>query len=426
MDKRRMLRDLVIVFLLALLTRLTLALWLPSGDTVFWDESYWEYARNMAEGRGFWMRNPYGHGLGLDRVYAFRPPLFPFLWGCVFRLTGGAYAPIRAVHAVLGAAACALAYLAGLELVGKRKTALLGGILCALYPPLIWHSVHLMTEPLFIFFSTLLICALLKFRRGGALGWLIVSGLAAGLGVLSRSVLVGFVPVAAIWLWWVRGRHLRAVREAGIFAGIVLLAMSPWMVRNAIVLRAFVPTTTDAGHGFHVANNPDVGADGSRRFAMPKSWAFIKEPGETSVGEVEANRRLFRRTFKYLMSHPADALRLMGRRFVALWRFCPDPRHVPWNRGIAYLLSYVPLFPFMLFGLWTAHRRGGDRFANVILVDLLVLYTTCIHTLFLAMMRYRVPLMPFLLAFAALGIWNVVEALSEFVKRRTKRAAGRG
>lgn len=401
---RRKRRDIAIVFLLAFLVRIALALWLPSDDTVFWDESYWDFARNLSEGKGFWMPNPYSKDLGLDRVYAFRPPLFPLLWGCVFRVTGGAYTPLRVAHAFLGAAACVLAYLVSLELVGKRRTALLAGVFCALYPPLIWHSVHLMTEPLFIFFSTLFVYALLRFRRDGKVHWLIISAAAAGLGALSRSMLVAFLPIAAVWLWWIRGRRLRAIGETALFGGIILLVMAPWVVRNAAVLRAFVPTTTDAGHGFYVANNDEVAADPSRRFCVPKSWAFIMEPGETSVGEVEANRRLLCRTFGWLWNHKRDALRLMARRFAALWRFYPDPKYIPMKHGFAYLLSYVPLFPFMLFGLWTAHRRRGELLANVILIDLLILYTTGIHTLFLAMMRYRVPLMPFLLAFAAVGI----------------------
>ncbi len=135
-DRRELARDVAIIFVLALGARLILALSLPANDTVSWDQSYWEYARNFSEGRGFWMPNPYSAAVNLPRVYAFRPPLFPFAWGCVFRLTHGAYAPIRIAFAFLGAATCAIAYLAGIELTGKRVVAALAGILCAFYPPL--------------------------------------------------------------------------------------------------------------------------------------------------------------------------------------------------------------------------------------------------------------------------------------------------
>ncbi len=403
-------RDAAIVFLVAAAMRVALALSLPVDDTVFWDQPYWHYARNFAEGRGFWMPNPYGEELGLDRVYAFRSPLFPFLWGCVYNLTGGAYAPIRCAHAILGAATCVLAYLAGRELLRHRSASLIGGLLCAVYPPLIWHSVHLMTEPLYIFLVALCMYALFRYGSGRRLRWLVVAGLAAGLGTLTRSVLIGFVPFMALWIWWVRGRRGRGLRDAGLLCGIVLAAMLPWIIRNALVLGAFVPTTTDAGHGVYVANNPNALHD-PRGFWIPEDWSFLKQPGETAVGEVEASRRLVRRTLRYLASNPGAALMLMGRRFVTLWRFYPHREFVSLKHVIVYAMSYIPLFPFMLFGAWLAHRRAGERVAGVILIDLLVLYTTLIHVVSLAMMRYRVPLMPFLLLFAGLGLTGLGRAI---------------
>ncbi len=75
-----------------------------------------------------------------------------------------------------GAATCAIAYLAGIELTGQRVIAALAGILCAFYPPLIWHSVHLMTEPLFIFLSVLCLYAAFLFRRTGRLRWAVAGG----------------------------------------------------------------------------------------------------------------------------------------------------------------------------------------------------------------------------------------------------------
>ena len=426
-ERRRMIRDMLVIFVLALLPRLILALSLPADDSVFWDEPYVHYARNFAQGRGFWMPNPYSDDIGLAQVRAFRPPLFPFLWGCVYNFTNGAYAPIRLTFAILGAASCALAYWAGRELIRKRGVALLGGVICALYPPLIWHSVHLMTEPMFIFFSTLFILSLLRFRRTEHRGWLICAGLSAGLATLTRSVLIGFLPLAAMWLWWVRGRRLRAIFETGLFTLIVVAVMSPWIIRNAIVFRAFVPATTDAGHGFYVANNEQVlyHPHRERGFCYPKSWGFLKRPGEESVGELEASRRLMRLTSRYLITHPGVAVRLMARRFVVMWRFYPSTDFVAQKHAVIYALSYIPIFPFMLIGLWLGHRRlsgGNGRLPNLLLVDLLVLYTIVMSVLFLAMLRYRVPLMPFLLIFAALGIktiWDRIRRRHENAKRAT-------
>ena len=143
------------------------------------------------------------------------------------------------------------------------------------------------------------------------------------------------------------------------------------------------------------------------------------KPGETSIGEVEASRRLMHIAGEYLLSHPGVALRLMARRFATLWGFYPNPDFVARTQVLAYALAYIPLFPFILFGLWRAHRRREAERMDLLLVEGLILYTTAIHTVFLAMLRYREPLMPFLLIFAAMGIVCAVEGLRRESARRT-------
>ncbi len=413
---RRTLRRFLIVTLLAMLPRLILALSLPADDTVFEDRPYHDYAQNLAAGRGFYMGNPYNGEIGPEKVYAFRPPLFPFLWSLVLHATGGAYAPVRVTFALLSGLGCGLAFLVGLELFPKRPaTAFLGGLLCAFYPPLIWHSVHLMSEPLFIFFSIAMLLALLRFVRTGRWRALVAAGVSAGLATMARSIMVAFLPVAALWLLWVRGRNLRALGETALFALVVTTTMMPWIVRNAYVFGAFVPTTTDAGHGFYVANNP-AALDDSRGFAYPDDWSDAAPAG---LDELETSRQLMRNTARYLLHHPGTALRLMARRFGRLWAFFPSPEFVGGRKALVYGLSYIPLFPFILLGVWLGHRRGTRAMANMVLGDLLVLYTTAMATVFLAMLRYRAPLMPFLIICAAqamLWTWDRLAA-------KTQRAA---
>jgi 4-amino-4-deoxy-L-arabinose transferase-like glycosyltransferase len=404
---RSILRDILVLFFVALAIRVALVIYLPSNDSVFWDQPYMVYARNFAEGRGFWMPNPYSENVGPDRVYAFRPPLFPFLWGCVYKATGGSYLPVRMAFAIFGSITVALAYLIGIELTGRRLTAFLAGLICAGYPPLVWHSIHLMTEPMFILLQTTCIYALLRLRGSGKSGWLLLAGIAAGLGILTRSVLIGFMPVAALWMLWSGSWKRRAWVNAVVFGGIVCIVMSPWIIRNYRVFHRLVVTTTDAGHGAYVANNPNSLGD-ERGFWIPEDWGFVLKPGEQKLDEVEANRRLMGLARGYLIEHPGTAAKLMAQRFVTLWRFWPNPEFVARKYVVIYALSYVPLFPFIVAGIWLAHRRLRERLGALVLVDALLLYTTGIHVLLLAMMRYRVPLMPFLIVYAAFAMTCLV------------------
>ena len=431
-------RILIAVFLVALALRLGLVAMLPANDTVFADAPHLEIAKHFAEDEGFWLAGPYkgarGH-VGPDRVYCFRPPLFPFLWGLIYKATNGSYVPVRVTHAFLSAGMCALIFPIGMRLFGRDRgkiPAALGALIAALYPPLVWHGVHLMTEPLFIFFQTLGVLLLLAAADKSSPFAAAAAGAAFGLAILSRSVLVAFVPLAALWLLWATWRKKaegsrplkKGLALGAVFLLLTGLVMLPWVIRNAVVLHALVPTTTDAGHGFYVANN-ERSLEDPRGFYMPDKWDFALKPGETQLDEVTINRRLFAMGLRFCVAHPGQWVRLMARRFCRFWRFYPHLDQVKDFASAAhviiYAVSYIPLFPLMIVGLFLAHRENPGRRTAYWLIYALVAYTAVIHTVFLATIRYRVPLMPVLIPFAAYAIYR---AFGRASRPRSTEAAG--
>jgi len=401
---------MALLFVLALLPRLALVLSFPPDDMKFSDRHYIEYARNFAEGRGFYGGNPYGGG-GPERVYAFRPPLFPLVWALTYRVTGGAYTPLRLVFAFLSALGGVLVYRLGLRLFRAPAVALVGTIIYAFYPPLIWHGVQLMTEPLFILFVLATVLFLLRTYDMGQLVDAVLAGLTWALATLTRSAFLGFAVVSLGWvLLVVRTDWCRRVTMAAVFAGAGLLALSPWIVRNAIVLRAFVPTTTDGGHGFYVANHPQVLRDPyarERGFYMPKpeEWDAELDLRGAQLSEVEMQQRLYARALEYLWHHPGEWARLLWGRFLTFWRFYPRSTFVGRTETIIYGISYVPIFFLAVVGWILAHARLEHYRAKYLLIDLLVGYTAVVHIVFLVMLRYREPLMPFLILFAAYAVY---------------------
>ena len=404
--QRRRALAMAVIFLLALLARTALVTTFDPKDMGFSDVSYIEYAKNFSEGRGFYMERPYGPA-GPDRVYAFRPPLFPFAWGLLYGITGGSYVPMWYGFAVLSAVGCVLVYRVGLRLFPDERAATIGGLICAVYPPLVFYGVNLMTEPFFIFFSVLTMLFLFRAWDLGRKRDAALAGLSFGLGMLSRSVLIGFAPFVAIWLLFrpsESGGKRRANWPLAACFGVALaLTLAPWIVRNAVALHSFVVSTTDSGHGFYVANNPQSLRD-PRGFFVPNDWSFVLRPGDKQIGEVEMQRRLTSETFHYLTSHSVEWLGLVARRAIWFWRPWPHGEFVGAKRALIYGLSFLPLVPFMLIGLVRAHARGRGCLAKYLLIDLLILYTWAIHAAILATLRYREPLMPFLILFAGFAV----------------------
>lgn len=415
---------MAMVFVVAMVMRVGLVSTFDPTSFGFSDPSYLQYAENFHEGRGFYMDGVYGDA-GPDRMLAFRPPLFPFIWGLLYGVTGGAYRPMWYGFAILSSIGCVLAYRIGLRLFDDELPALIGGVLCAVYPPLVFHGVNLMTEPFFIYFGIATVLFLMRaWDRGSELD-AALAGIFFGLTVLSRSALVGFAPVAALWLL-VRGRAKkeeggmkRSLPSAVLFCAALALTMAPWIIRNFIVLESFVPTTTDAGHGFYVANNPRTLGD-TRGFYMPDDWSFLLREGEESIGEVEANRRLFREAFAYLRANPGDWARLLWERFLWFWRPFPKAEHIAMSRVIIYAISFIPIAPFIIAGLILSYVRQREYRWKYLLIYLMVLYTWGIHTIFLTTIRYREPLMPFLLLFAGYALWRLAKVYAAW--RRTNEA----
>lgn len=420
-SRRRDILIALLVFEQALVPRLIAVASLNPREIVYTDPLYKKYAQSVSQGRGY-VCDHHFEGVGAVELRSFRPPLFPMLWGLVYGWTEGFYTPIRVAHAILGALTCLLVYFLGRALF-SRPVGVAASVIAGWYPPLVWHSINLMTEPLFIFWLTTSVCLLVAARRRDS-GWASgLAGAAAGLGILSRSVLVGFVPLAGVWLLWASRGWRRGMVLAAAYGLGVLVAMSPWVLRNHRVHGRWVITTTDGGHGFLIGNNPGA-LDDPRGVKEPDSWAFAK-----GLSEWEMNKAFFKRGLANLRDNPWLWPRLAWDKFCRFWRFYPHLEYVsddaddvhlvkPRYYAILYGLSYGLLFPFIVGGAVIAYvRRACERW-DLGLIALLTAYMTGIHLLFIAVMRYRVPLMPLLMVLAGYAIIHGLTVVGSRCEKR--------
>lgn len=147
------------------------------------------------------------------------------------------------LNALLGLLA-ALALAAMLRGIINKEAADAGAAIFYTWPGVTLYSGLAHVEPLLIFFATLALWALLwswrrKLTRPGPRGWILLAAISAG-GAMSAKytgVLLVFVPTLA-WIialcFCQRLRTTEAARRAALFAGVAVLVMLPWLVRNAL------------------------------------------------------------------------------------------------------------------------------------------------------------------------------------------------
>jgi 4-amino-4-deoxy-L-arabinose transferase-like glycosyltransferase len=355
---------------------------------------------------------------------AYRPPGLPYLLAGVHRLFGGAVPTDRMVQVVVGTVLVALVGVVAGQ-VWDRRTALVAMALAALSPALVLFGASVITEPLYATLEVAAIAAALQARRGGGhvLAWALLAGVLAGLAALTRPEGLFVVPAIALIAWRADWRAAVALVVAA------LVAISPWTIRNAEKLHAFVPISTEAGNTLAGMYN-DIAWHKHARWQDPRlSHLYVSVRRANKLSEVGTDSGLRDAALHWVLRHPGYPFYVLAKNLPRIagvagnWWSADGLRTVslptgpaPWLR-IGLLLSTV----LALAGAATSRARrlplGWWLAGGVVLAAAVFLN---------AEQRFAVPLQPWLLLLAAAGLvsgaeWTVSRARSG---TRRSRAAG--
>ena len=413
---------LTTIILVALVARISMVAadtgYHPANDALEYDY----IARSIAAGGGY---PPSGYLLQGGPT-AVRGPAYPFLLGGVYAVTADSTLGGRMLNALLGAAAVLLLFLVARRIWGSRVALAAAGI-AAVSPPLVLLGRDLVSESLFIALELAAILCVLEMRRsGGLLRWAAAGGVVCGLAVLTRPT--GFALLAPILVGvWVRHPRLR-LRSlvAPLICLICAVAMTvPWLVRDAIEFGRFVPVTTSAG----IASAGTYNEIARERGARPGAWIDpqivprFRPLFETAgVDEAAVDAKLRKAALAFAWEHPDyvaetaawNLLRLFeieGGSVIDLRNAAVYDRGIgselpPAERiglGLAMLLAAVGLFAML--GLWSKRVSDGRRVPRGPLFLWLVPLALALATLPIAgLPRYRLPIDPFILMLAGIGL----------------------
>ncbi len=391
----------------------------------------------MGDSRGYdeWaQRIAAGDWWGTEVFY--QAPLYPYFLGVLYSVAGRSLLLVRLVQAAIGSASCVLVALAAARLI-SRRAGIAAGLILALYAPAIFFDGLLQKSVLDVFFVSLALLLIARIETvrlkadptyekrpvGGVrlqpdLHWLLL-GLAIGGLSLTRENALVFVVVLLAWAlmrsWPLRSpRSLRS--PAALLLGLALVLV-PVATRNTLVGGGFFITTSQFGPNFYIGNNSKAdGTYASLRFG--RGAPEYERQDATELAELSLGHRLppgevssywTDRALQYITSQPGAWARLMARKAALLVNRAEmvdtedQATHAEWSLPlrllgpVAHFGVLVPLAMLGIVATWPQRSRLG------VLLALLVVYAASV-VMFYVFARYRYPLVPMLIVFAAVAL----------------------
>ncbi len=408
-------RRTVVPFVLLLCLGVRIALAFYKGDVEVTDNDarvWMQIADNLLAGNGF--------ALGRNSLEvastAYSEPGYPAFLALVFATVGDDLRTISMVQSALDTLTCLLVFrLALFASGGSRAVGVVSSLVYALYPPFIISSCTPMTETLqtLVFTGAVysLVVALSRGAREAAL-----AGALMGAAILVRSPMTFFPLAVPVAFYLTRNRSTGWLKRSVVYVAVAYLVFSPWVIRNYLVFRTFIPIPTRSGQALWGGTGPADGVtlgswsypvDSVERnlYSHPRVPDISEETFQRitrlqskagSMGEIERDRFLRREAWEEVKKHPTRfaflAVKKVFRLWLNLWYDWP-----PSMQSLAFAGLNIGLFVLAFLG----YRAGRLIREFRVAVLLTVLYVTITSSLTYAMVRYSYPALPIIIIAAA-------------------------
>jgi Dolichyl-phosphate-mannose-protein mannosyltransferase len=375
-----------VIFGAAFITRLASAVYIlsrySSPQLLFFRNEPSHIAAALASGMGF--AAPYANVAVAPSAQ--QPPLYPLLLAGIFKVFGIFTVPsvwtAVLVNILAGAVTAVLLYK-----VGKLHFSETVGIWAAWLWVLPWtygintFSVSLTSACLAAMGVTTLLLWSPKSLNGN--GRCFGFGIHCGTLVFLQPVLLTVIVVYGVWLAW---RQVRP-RQVWIAVAGLVLVVSPWTLRNYLVLGRLIPLRDNFGLELWLGNRP--GMSGTVDFAG--DFPDVDPTHYARLGELPFMDAKFQEAKEFILREPAVFVGRVLRRTVEFWY---RPYSLPW------------IVVAIMGCLGTALLAGKDRQQWVWLVMPtvfpLVYYVT--HNF----PNYRHPIEPVVILLAGYGMAKIV------------------
>jgi 4-amino-4-deoxy-L-arabinose transferase-like glycosyltransferase len=386
----------------------------PVSDFSF----YFQCAESIARGFGYTK-----HG-GFATAYF--PVGYPLFLGMLFRLFGISIVIAQTANLIFSVVSLVLVYWIARELFQSELTGRLALFFLAIYPNNIAYTPLLGVEVFHLFLLLLGVAILLPSisnTEKARFGRLLIAGLVFGLATLVKMQTL-LLPALLLLLFpqfsWEKRRLNNRLKKIGILYAVIIVVLSPWIVRNYLLYDDLVLSNND-GLNLYMGNGPEANG----------TWVAVPWfPADNNTqDEYKLNQTARRDAIGYVRTHPLRTLTLLPKKLFSLlshgdgvyWNIISTRSALNGARGILldldlintmYEIVLLILFiASLFFGLRTRLKLGKGR-GWPMLGLLVIVYFIGIYLVYYGAARYHFPIVPWAIMYSAAIVAALIEKVS--------------
>jgi hypothetical protein len=171
----------------------------------------------------------------------------------------------------------------------------------------------------------------------------------------------------------------------------LLLTVTPWLIRNYVVLGKFAFIRSDLPAQLYYGNHPGLGNQKADMSSSP-----VDNPAEYNrVGEAAYMSEMRKLFLEYLRSHPGEFLRRSANRFLTYWTAPPES-----SWGIVSVLAFI--------GLGLGIYEYG---ISVVPLSIPLIFFPMVYYFVFVWPKYRHPIEPAIIVLFAFAVSRIARQL---------------
>jgi tetratricopeptide (TPR) repeat protein len=382
----------------------------------------------------FWIGTPYFKTPFLDELYHqlwassiasgnilpdgvfFRAPLYPYFLALFYWLTPDGHLFAIMTQMLLGLLSIVYIYNLALSVSNNTRIALLAATLWAIYPTQIIYESRLLFDSLIAATMPVMLYYVVEAVKSKRTGYFALAGLILGLTTITRPTVLILLPVILYFLF--KAEKLKTM----LFLFAALLPIIPVTISNWHN-GDFVLISSQGGINFYIGNNAQSDGKSAVMPGFGQAWKYndcVKYAESTTnrkLNPSEVSNFYFSKGFAYWKDNPSSAILLLGEKILVLIGYKEfgnngDPYFLNNGSFLKYFLWFWSvIFALAIVGIIFS-KFGYKPMLFAILIGNIVVILT-----FFVCDRFRLPIVPILIIFAAFGIDSLITDL--FNKRFT-------